>query len=116
MKVVLYILGAAALAILAVVVLVALLLSTTGFCDLVATLHAALVGGEAVWEAIKDFAGRVTESMIGELPDNVQAAARAAVETAERIASLALEILVEPLLGPFKTAVEQLNNTCQNIP
>ena len=116
MKIVLYIVGTTALVVLAAVVLIQLLLSATGFCDLVATLHASLSGGEAVWEAIKNFAGSVTDSMIAELPEDTRVPARAVLETAKMIASLAIESLVEPLLGPFKTAVEGLNRACQSMP
>ena len=74
-----------------------------------------MVAGEVVWEAIKTFAAGVTDSMIDNLPDNTQVAARAVLETAKRIADLAFEWLIEPLLGPFKAAVEELNGTCKAL-
>ncbi len=114
MRLILILLGAAILAVLAVVV-VLLAQVGQGFCDLVATLHAAIVAGEAVWDAIKDFAGSVTDSMIDDLPESTQVAARAVLETAKRIADFAFVWLIEPLLGPFKTAAGELNGTCMTL-
>ncbi len=111
MKLPLILLSATILSTLAVLA-VLLVQVGQGFCDLVATLHAAIVAGEAVWDAIKEFAGNVTDSMIEDLPENAQVAARAVLETAKRIADFAFEWLIEPLLGPFKRAVEELSGTC----
>ena len=114
MRLLLILLGAATLAVL-IVVAILLVQVGQGFCDLVGTLHAAIVAGEAMWDAIKDFAGSVTDSMIDDLPENTQVAARAVLETAKRIADFAFEWLIEPLLGPFKTAVEELNGVCMTL-
>ena len=114
MRLFLIILGAA---ILAVLIVVAILLAQVGpgFCELVATLHAALIAGQAIWDAIKDFAGSVTDSMIDALPENTQVAARAVLETAKRIADFAFARLIEPLLGPFKAAVEEIDGVCMTL-
>ena len=114
MRVLLVILGVAGLAVLAAVAFF-LAMVGPGFCDLVATLHLAIVAGEAVWDAIKDFAGSVTDSMIDDLPEDTQVAARAVLEAAKRIAAFAFERLIEPLLGPFKTAVQELNGVCTRL-
>ena len=116
MKIAILTLGASVSIVVAIVVLVLLVLSATSFCDLVATLNTSIVAGEAVWDAVKDFAASVTDAMIDELPEDMQVAASTVLEAAKAIGSLALEILVEPLLGPFKTAVEQLNTACVRMP
>ncbi len=110
-----------ALIILALAVVVAaavgFVLLTIGpnFCDLVAILHAALIAGEAVWDAIKEFAAGVTDSMIADLPEDTQTPARAVLQTAKQIANFAIASLIEPLLGPFRTAVEGINAVCVRL-
>ena len=82
------------------------------FCDLVSTLNAALVVGEAVWDAIKEFVGGVTDSMIDALPVDAQTPARALVELAKTIANLAFERLLAPFLTPITAAVGKMSAVC----
>ena len=117
MRIVLIALGVVAVVVVLGLVAIALGLQVVGptFCDLVGILYTALVAGEAVWDAIKDFATGVTDSMIADLPEDTQTAARAVLSTAKQIAGFAFERLIQPLLRPFVEAVKALNGVCERL-
>lgn len=93
--------------------------SALGFCDLIVVLAAAVEVGENIIEAVREFLDADPASLVGDLPDDAQGAARAVIEAAQAIIRVAGSVLgfVLPtgVLGVFTDAVKGMATVCETF-
>lgn len=96
-----------------------LILSPVSFCDLVATLDAALTVGDTVLDAIRDFLDANPAELVDGLPEDAQAPARvliSAAQAAVRGSGIgALAGITSALLEPVATAVRAMTVVCNTL-
>ena len=107
------------IAVVGIVGLVLFLPSALGFCDLIVVLAAAIEVGENVVEAVKEFLDADPASLVGDLPDNAQGAARAVIVATQAVVRVAGSLLgfVLPtgVLGALTDAVKGIATVCETL-
>ena len=107
------------IAVVGIVGLVLFLPSALGFCDLIVVLAAAIEVGENVVEAVKEFLDADPASLVGDLPDNAQGAARAVIVATQAVVRVAGSLLgfVLPtgVLGALTDAVKGMATVCEPL-
>lgn len=116
------ILGGVAIAgivILGIIGLILFLPSALGYCDLIVVLAAAVEAGENIIEAVREFLDADPASLVGDLPDDAQGAARAAIAAAQAVIRVAGSVLgfVLPtgVLGALTEAVKGMAAVCETL-
>ena len=107
------------IAVVGIVGLVLFLPSALGFCDQIAVLAAAIEVGENVVEAVKEFLEADPASLVRDLPDDAQGAARAVIAAAQAVIRVAGSVLgfVLPsgVLGALTDAVKGMATVCETL-
>ena len=107
------------IAVVGIVGLVLFLPSALGFCDLLVVLAAAIEVGENVVEAVKEFLDADPASLVGDLPDDAQGAARAVITASQAVVRVAGSVLgfVLPtgVLGALTDAVKGMATVCETL-
>ena len=69
----------AGIVVVGIIGVILILPAALGFCDLIVVLAAAIEVGENIVEAVREFLDKDPASLVGDLPDDAQGAARAVI-------------------------------------
>ena len=89
------------------------------YCDLLVILAAAVEVGEKVIEAVRDFLDADPGSLVGDLPEDAQGAARAVIAASQAVVRVAGSILgfVLPtgVLNALADAIQAMATVCKIV-
>ena len=109
----------AVIVVVGIIGVILILPAALGFCDLIVVLAAAIEVGENVIEAVNEFLDKDPASLVGDLPNDAQGAARAVITAAQAVVRVAGSVLgfVLPsgVLGALTDAVKGMATVCETL-
>ena len=98
-------------------VLLGVLGTTLTYCDLLVILAKAVEIGENVIEAVRDFLDADPDSLVGDLPEDAQGAARAVITASQAVVRVAGSVLgfVLPtgVMNALADAIQAMATVCK---
>ena len=83
----------AGIVVVGIIGVILILPAALGFCDLIVVLAAAIEVGENIVEAVREFLDKDPASLVGDLPDDAQGAARAVIVASQAVVRIAGSVL-----------------------